>query len=355
MDYIILNGKSSKLVGGLMIQTLPPITKPQMRTEIEDIDGRDGDIITKLGYASYNKTIEIGLYGKYDVDEVIKYFDSEGTVIFSNELGKYYRYSIIDQIDFEKLIRFKTATVEMHVQPFKYSAVDQPVVTEEMFSIPDQDITESGVTVTCDGGTISVSGTATEGIEVFVPIDDLYCRTGNYTIKTTSSGDNCDAVAVRVVSDNTMEAVVLTNNMIVLDGSDQSVTGLVPEPETFKYIWMHFDPNVAIDMSFSVSVLALQIHIYNMGNTISRPLLTLYGSGDMGIYVNGIQVFAISDLTSGSITFDSENMEAYKGDTLLNRKVFGDYNKLVLKTGLNIISWAGNVTKAVVDRYSRWI
>lgn len=124
-SYIVLNEKKSTNVKGLLIQSLPPISKPLMRTSIEQIDGRDGDIVTKLGYSAYNKQFKIGLHGNYNVDEVIEYFDSEGTVTFSNEPDKFYNYQILSQIDFERLIRFRTATVTMHCQPFKYSAVDK--------------------------------------------------------------------------------------------------------------------------------------------------------------------------------------------------------------------------------------
>ena len=49
MNYIILNGVNSNTITGLLIQELPPISKPLMRTQIDQIDGRDGDIVTKLG------------------------------------------------------------------------------------------------------------------------------------------------------------------------------------------------------------------------------------------------------------------------------------------------------------------
>ena len=44
MNYVILNGVKSTTIKGLLIQSLPPISKPLMRTSIEEIDGRDGDI-----------------------------------------------------------------------------------------------------------------------------------------------------------------------------------------------------------------------------------------------------------------------------------------------------------------------
>jgi predicted phage tail component-like protein len=120
-NYIILNDRSSEEVPGLLIQELPPISKPLLRNQIEEIDGRDGDIVMPLGYAAYDKDVSIGLYGKFDVDDVIEYFNSEGKVVFSNEPDKYYKYQVLNQIDFERLVRFRTATVTFHVQPFKFA------------------------------------------------------------------------------------------------------------------------------------------------------------------------------------------------------------------------------------------
>ena len=58
-NYIILNGQISTNITGLLIQSLPPISKPKIRTQIEEIDGRDGDIVTPLGYSAYDKEISI--------------------------------------------------------------------------------------------------------------------------------------------------------------------------------------------------------------------------------------------------------------------------------------------------------
>lgn len=128
MAYIMINGVSSKNINGLLIQNLPPISKPKIRTSAEEIDGRDGDIVTTLGYAAYDKTFSIGLKGDYNVDDVITFFNTSGQVIFSNEADKYYNFAIYNQIDFEKLIRFKTANVNMHVQPFKYSVDEKELI-----------------------------------------------------------------------------------------------------------------------------------------------------------------------------------------------------------------------------------
>lgn len=121
--YVIINGKNSRMVEGLVIQSLPAVTKPPVRVTHEELPGVDGDFPTAEGYGAYDKALLIGLAGRYDVDEVISFFDASGTAIFSNEPDKYYDFAVYSQIDFERLLRFRTATVEMHVQPFKYSAV----------------------------------------------------------------------------------------------------------------------------------------------------------------------------------------------------------------------------------------
>ncbi len=124
--YIILNGIDSRTITGLLISSLAPISKPQVRTQVETIDGRSGDIVTPLGYSAYDKPIKIGLTYNYNIDDIIEYFNSSGLVTFSNEPDKVYQYAIYEQIDFEKLIRFKTAEVVLHVQPFKFSVSEQP-------------------------------------------------------------------------------------------------------------------------------------------------------------------------------------------------------------------------------------
>lgn len=169
-DYIILNGTSSQTIPGLLIQNLPPISKPKQRVEIEEIDGRDGDIVTYLGYGAYDKEFKIGLFGSYDVDEIISYFNSEGTVIFSNEEDKYYNYQIIEQIDFDKLLRYKEATVKMHVQPFKYSAEDN----QKVFSV---DSTTASISIRNSGNIYSkpvITITGSGSIDLYLNGNQLF-------------------------------------------------------------------------------------------------------------------------------------------------------------------------------------
>ena len=131
------NGISSDEIQGLIICELPPITKPKMRTSITTIDGKDGSIVEELGYESYTKSILIGLTSNYDIDQIIKYFSGSGELIMSNEPDKKYLCRITDKVDYQKLLRFKTATVKFYTQPYKYlyNEEDTDVTIEEQTSI----------------------------------------------------------------------------------------------------------------------------------------------------------------------------------------------------------------------------
>lgn len=233
MLTITLNGVSSTTIQGLLIQELPPITKPKIRSMVEEIDGRDGDIITKLGYSAYDKEIKIGLTRNYDINAVIKYFDSEGTVIFSNEPDKYYNYQILDQIDFEKLLRFKEAKVKLHCQPFKYKVNEQ-----------------------------------------IIDVSRTYVRTVNVT---------------------------------------------------------------------------------NDGNATARPILEITGNGSVTVSLNGAESFIIDMSATNNIVINTNEMNAYSGSNLANRKVQGDYSSFVLNIGQNVLTFTGNVTNVKVSNYSRWL
>ena len=231
-NYVIQNGKDSRYIKGLLIQELPPITKPLMRTSIEQIDGRDGDVITRLGYSAYDKKMKIGLFGDYDIDDIIPFFNSSGTVTFSNEPEKYYVYDILDAIEYERLVRFRTAEITYHVQPFKYSNIEKLKV----FSNPTSDIT-----------------------------------------------------------------------------------------------------------------------IRNNGNYVAKPIIRIKGTGTINLSLNGVQLFRIDLSTINSITIDTERLEAYNDDVLMNRYVVGDYDKFVLKVGANSVSWDGQLTYIAFEKLSRWI
>lgn len=358
MNYIILNGVKSTTVKGLLIQELPPISKPQMRTSIETIDGRDGDIVTKLGYAAYDKQITIGLYGDYDVDDVIRYFDSEGDVIFSNELDKYYHYQIIQQIDYERLIRFRTAKVKMHVQPFKYDAVDRElIVSNQLFDFASWNSAKNAVTITATSGTIAMNGTANDNTEFYLPIDPITLDAGTYTLTAKVNG-TAEGVAIRLISGSPSTANTFGGNYLSLkNNSAVTLTADDTGAKTYNYLWFYVPYQTVTNFTLTVTLTSnnfSSLKLYNRGNVEAKPKITIYGSGTVELSLNGTAILSIN-IDDSYITIDSAEMNAYHDGTLKNRQVTGDYANLILKTGENILSWNGNVSEINIDDFSRWI
>lgn len=135
MNYIKWNEQDSRYIKGLVICELPPITKPQMRVAETVVDGVDGSVIEELGYATYDKALTIGITQKANIDQIIKLFSGTGEVVFSNEPDKFYKATIIGQIDYARLVRFRTATVVFRVQPFKYEYDEQITTFTESGSL----------------------------------------------------------------------------------------------------------------------------------------------------------------------------------------------------------------------------
>lgn len=360
-NYIILNGISSSTISGLLIQNLPPISKPKQRVEVEEIDGRDGDIVTTLGYGAYDKEIKIGLYGNYDIDEIIEYFNSSGTVVFSNEEDKYYNYQIIEQIDFEKLIRYKTATVKMHVQPFKYSLTDSEKtfnINNDLLSFSNYSRTTNEVTVAYSNGTLTVSGTATSDTEINLPITDLTLESGSYTLNALASGTNPSVCSIRLIND-TIDNSFGDTDITLVNGTTESISATLTEAETYNYIYFSIESGTAVNFTLDLQLINNDttgcISIRNAGNYFSRPTITIYGSGNIDLYLNDLQVFEINLGSYTSITIDTNNMNAYNGSTLLNRNVTGSYDNFKLKVGNNTVSWSGTITQIEISNYSRWL
>lgn len=370
-DYIIINGKRSTLIEGLLISKLPPITKPMMRTQIEVIDGRDGDLVTPLGYAAYDKSVEIGLYGNYDIDAVISYFSQSGTVTFSNEPTKFYKFESVNQIDFEKLIRFKTANVVFHVQPYKYSLIDAPITHDSMrlISIPPKRVVKNGLTVETNSvvilgkrlTAIGISGTATTGTEIYIPVNTVTLPHGDYSLMVDSTGSGSAAIKARLINDSPSVSNTFGGGDIQLVDNDVvTVTQTFVDTKTYNYLYFYVSAGQAVDIAtyFRIADIGMKtVIVTNAGNTYAMPKITLYGEGDVSLRLNSVMILLITISNEGQITIDTDLQDAYYGNigNLRNRAVDGDYSSFRLLPGANEIAYTGNVSKIVIENYTRWL
>lgn len=136
---------------GIIVQELPSIIRPKMRTETIVIDGRDGEIINNLGYEAYDKSILIGIKSNQYINNINPWLVGSGDLILSDEPTMIYKASVVDAIELSRLIDYKTANIKFRVHPFKY--LKDELVTENLTvtnqgnvtSLPLITITGSGV------------------------------------------------------------------------------------------------------------------------------------------------------------------------------------------------------------------
>lgn len=184
MNTIFWKGVFSTTIDGLLISELPPITKPPLRVKETTIDGRDGSIIEELGYSSYDKSITIGLRGSFDINKVIKYFTGEGEIIFSNEPDKVYTAKIVDQIDYNRLLRFRTAVVKFRVQPFKHKHLEAYKETQTATASGTSIAINDGANATIKNITVGDGSVAEGQVEITTTGKNLLTYPYHETSKT---------------------------------------------------------------------------------------------------------------------------------------------------------------------------
>lgn len=91
--------------------------------------------------------------------------------------------------------------------------------------------------------------------------------------------------------------------------------------------------------------------VYNGGTYKSKPILKVYGTGDVDLSINGntIHLTNIVDY----VTIDSDLMDCYKDTLLKNSDMSGDFPELVV--GENTISWTGTVTSILITPNWRYL
>lgn len=91
--------------------------------------------------------------------------------------------------------------------------------------------------------------------------------------------------------------------------------------------------------------------IENNGTVESEPIITIYGTGNVSVTLNG-NAFSINNVED-YVTIDSQMQDAYKDTQLKNNDMTGEFP--ILQCGENILTWTGNVSKIEVNFNAQWI
>lgn len=355
MNYVIINGVNSNTIQGLLIQSLPPISKPLMRTEVVEIDGRDGDIVYELGYSAYDKQISIGLHGDFDIDQVIKFFTGKGTVIFSNEPDKYYNFQIINQIDYQRLLRYRTATVTIHVQPYKYAVEDMDILRN---ITAKTNAALSGISCLPDGTHIHISGTSTGGMRSYW-LNPVTVKDGDQLLyKVTGTGS-----ATIALYDNDSTTQTITGSATGWTLDDLSFA----EGDAINSIRVTVANGSEVDLYLTLYLIrnASERYYGNLGNTVAKPKFVIVGKGIFVMSINGnaCMTFQCGD-TRQCMIVDTDGMNVRLEDgTWFNRNITAQYDLTHIQPdGACAVTFEleqsvspGEVIACACENQSRWI
>lgn len=96
------------------------------------------------------------------------------------------------------------------------------------------------------------------------------------------------------------------------------------------------------------------INVENIGLEISKPIITLEGTGTIEIIINNKTIFKYTFPDNETkVVIDSIEEEAYLEGVYKNRNMLGEFPKL--QVGDNIITWTGTITKIKIEPKSRWL
>ncbi|NEZ80393.1 phage tail protein [Clostridium botulinum] len=93
------------------------------------------------------------------------------------------------------------------------------------------------------------------------------------------------------------------------------------------------------------------IEIFNPGTIESNPVITIYGYGSVDLNI-GDNIINLTNVAN-HITVDSEIMDCYRDGQLMNNYMKGEFP--IFKTGVNKISWMGDIRRIEIKPNWRWL
>lgn len=187
MNWFKFNNRSSLEFKTLIVNELPSIIKPAEKVNKYDIESRNGDLIISTGfYSNMTKTVECTVRNINEIDEIVSWLKGSGDVIFSNQEDRYYQAAIVNQIDFERVIKqYRKFIIQFECQPFGYllEGEENIILTENNSIIKNVGSIESEPVISISGSgdieltiglkTIKLTGVASS-ITIDTPLLEAY-------------------------------------------------------------------------------------------------------------------------------------------------------------------------------------
>ena len=138
--------------------------------------------------------------------------------------NKYYKFKVLEQIDFNRLLKFKEATVVFHCQPFKYPVSETPITISgettvnnagNIYAMPTLNIIGSGTIG------ITLNGTQIFSIDLGESTTPITIDTAMMEAYNTS---NTELMNRQVTGDYSLFKILSGNNTIEISGTVSQAT-----------------------------------------------------------------------------------------------------------------------------------
>ena len=180
---------------GVLVNNLPPISKPERVYEEIEVPGRNGKLyIDNNCYNTFQYSITCTLMPGANIREISKWLNGVGKLILSTELDKEYEVIIKDQIDYEQTYRIcNQFEVNFEVQPIARGVTEKEInlseeskviIKESTYQIkPYLKVIGSGdITLTINNNSLNIKQLA-DYIEIDCELEEAYKENENCNSK----------------------------------------------------------------------------------------------------------------------------------------------------------------------------
>lgn len=179
------------------LENMPPLTRAPRVYKETTVPGGDGSYIEEYGYSAYDMTLNIAVTDTSKLENLVSLLNGSGNLILGNDTTKYYKANFLDGINYEKLMRFRKASVKVRVQPFRYPVTDSEKTFTAKATVNNQGTYKSMPVITINGtGTFNVIINDTtvctlENVEGTIVVDSQTkeCYNGTTNLNRKKTGD----------------------------------------------------------------------------------------------------------------------------------------------------------------------
>lgn len=181
MSWIMFRGVRSDQLGAV-ISKMPSPVRAARRVEKYELDGRHGELHMFDGaYEQIELEATLNLFGAASIDAMNMWLDGYGDLVLSDDPGKCYKATVIDEIDYTRYRtadekRYDELKVRFSCHPFRYLADPEETTLNAAGAITNPGTAESKPIITVYGsgdGVLTINGSDIqfEGISGEITID----------------------------------------------------------------------------------------------------------------------------------------------------------------------------------------